>query len=383
MTSRAGRALRFRRSPHLVSYFDDGQFVVHNYIAGTSIPANALAVTILACCDDWRSPEKIAKSCPSSPSAVARALTRLAGSGMLDRSDRRSARGTRAALADWSTWNPAAGFFHFSTRDVAANIDLAATEREIRRETGNRPQPPAAKRYRGAPQIPLPPPQTDEHFTPVLLGRRTWRRFDSRPIALTDLATLLGLTFRIQRTRKASDGSRVIYKTSPSGGARHPYEAYVLALRVSDLPRGLYHYAADTHRLEVLTRGSSRRQVARYIPAQWWYQSAAAIVFMTAVFPRVQWRYRFPRAYRSVLLEAGHICQTFCLVATWLRLAPFCTHRIMDSRLEHDLGIDGIGESFIYAAGVGTRPPGKKVGRWPEHRRGNIFLPPERPRGRR
>ena len=67
---------------------------------------------------------------------------------------------------------------------------------------------------------------------------------------------------------------------------------------------------------------------------------------------------RFPRAYRSVLTEAGHLCQTFCLVATWLGLAPFCTLALADSRIERDLGLDGRTESVLYAAGVGSRSPG-------------------------
>jgi SagB-type dehydrogenase family enzyme len=145
-------------------------------------------------------------------------------------------------------------------------------------------------------------------------------------------------------------------KTSPSGGARHPIEVYVLAVRVKGLPRGLYHYAADTHRLALLRRGATRRQILQYLPTQSWFGGAAALMLMTAVFPRTQWKYTFPRAYRVVLAEAGHLCQTFCLTATWLGLAPFCTMALADSRIERDLGIDGVTESVLYAAGVGTRP---------------------------
>lgn len=74
---------------------------------------------------------------------------------------------------------------------------------------------------------------------------------------------------------------------------------------------------------------------------------------MTAVFPRVLWKYRFSHAYRVVLLDAGHLCQTFCLVATWLGLAPFCTAAFADSLIEKDLRLDGIMESPLYLAGVG------------------------------
>jgi SagB-type dehydrogenase family enzyme len=79
------------------------------------------------------------------------------------------------------------------------------------------------------------------------------------------------------------------------------------------------------------------------------------VVFLTAVFPRTQWKYKYARAYRAVLVEAGHLCQTFCLTATWLGLAPFCTMAFADTRIEEVLGVDGISESVIYAMGAGTR----------------------------
>jgi hypothetical protein len=60
-----------------------------------------------------------------------------------------------------------------------------------------------------------------------------------------------------------------------------------------------------------------------------------------------------------VLLDAGHLCQTFCLVATWLGLAPFCTAAFEDSLIERDLGLDGIRESALYVAGVGTPLEGR------------------------
>jgi SagB-type dehydrogenase family enzyme len=74
---------------------------------------------------------------------------------------------------------------------------------------------------------------------------------------------------------------------------------------------------------------------------------------MTAVFERTMWKYPKGRAYRVVLLDAGHLCQTFCLVATWLGLAPFCTAALSDKLIEKDLQIDGINESVLYVAGVG------------------------------
>jgi SagB-type dehydrogenase family enzyme len=74
------------------------------------------------------------------------------------------------------------------------------------------------------------------------------------------------------------------------------------------------------------------------------------------VFARTRWKYDYARAYRAVLIEAGHLCQTFCLTATSLGYAPFCTTAFADSKIEKALGIDGISESALYVTGAGMRP---------------------------
>src|SRR5262245_7862847 len=103
---------------------------------------------------------------------------------------------------------------------------------------------------------------------------------------------LLGLTWRIQGWfRIPVPQGPLARKTSPSGGARHAIEVYVLARRVRGVRPGIYHYQAADHRLELLRAGVSRRQIARYLPSQWWFEPAAALMIMTAVFPRVQWKY--------------------------------------------------------------------------------------------
>ena len=140
--------------------------------------------------------------------------------------------------------------------------------------------------------------------------------------------------------------------------------------RVRDVTPGIYHYAPDSHALERLSAATRPPPFDELLPTQWWYRNAAALVMFTAVFERTRWRYPTPRAYRAVLIEAGHVCQTFCLTATWLGLAPFCSMAIADSTVERLLRIDGISESVIYAAGVGTRPAlhGRMPGALPSRR---------------
>jgi nitroreductase len=95
-----------------------------------------------------------------------------------------------------------------------------------------------------------------------------------------------------------------------------------------------------------------------YVPGSEYFANASVMLFFTAIFERILWRYPYARAYRAALIECGHVCQTFCLSATKLGLAPFSVMALADSAIERDLGIDGITEAVLYGAGVGRPPRG-------------------------
>jgi SagB-type dehydrogenase family enzyme len=365
----SGPRVLFRRSPYLISYWSPDGLIIENYATGRRSGGAPRVHDILSVFDRWRPVEALGRALPRTPRpTLIRIVDALVDLTFLQRSDR-GPHPAETGLTAWRGWNPAAAFFHCSTRDVTFATDLEASVRRKRALAKRNPLPPAVKHYRGVPRIKLPLEKTDTEFPRTLLGRRTWRRFSTRPASLEALGIALGLTFRVQRWVDLQGIGRVCLKTSPSGGSRHPIECYVLALRIRGLPRGLYHYRADTHELERLTNRAAPRQVAKYLPGQSWYGGASALVLMTAVFARTQWRYPFARAYRVVLAESGHLCQTFCLTASWLGLAPFCTMALADSAIEHDLGIDDFSESVIYAAGFGTRPGGVDWAPWPSLRR--------------
>jgi SagB-type dehydrogenase family enzyme len=352
-----------------VCYWHGHDLVVENYATRTRVAATPIACEILHLFDRWRPAGALVQRFPDASAAfLARGLAKLIRLGLLDRSH--APRDRRAeALAAWDVWSPAATFFHLSTKDAHAPIKPENSVRKLRRRARTMAMPPSIKRYSRARQIALPAPEVAGELPRVLLDRRTCREFSRRPLELDKLATLLGLSFGVQWWLDVRGVGRVALKTSPSGGARHPIEAYVVALRVQGLQRGLYHYNAATHRLELLRRGANAAEVVRYLNGQSWFGGAAAVVLMTAVFARTQWKYPAPRAYRVVLIDAGHVCQTFCLLATWLGLAPFCTMALADSKIETALAIDGVTESIIYTAGVGSRSQDQDADRATLHSR--------------
>ena len=75
---------------------------------------------------------------------------------------------------------------------------------------------------------------------------------------------------------------------------------------------------------------------------------------MTAVISRSLWKYQDEVTYRTLFLDAGHLAQTFCLLATARGLGPFTTAAIQDSYIEKLIGIDGVEEFPVYLCGAGV-----------------------------
>lgn len=348
--------LTYRRSPHLVVYWRDDALHLYNYATRQAARGNTFILDVLNACADWRSLQDISVAFPDQPvSLVAALLEKLVAMSLIDRSDR--AEDLRVtAMTTLAEWQPEMGFFHAATRDLPFMQPGIARTRS-RERAARLKKPPPVKSYAGVKRVELPRPQAAGQFPDVLTARRTWRRFSSTPIDAQELATLLGLSAGVQHWVDA-DGHRAPLKTSPSGGARHSLETYVVVRDVEGLRPGIYHYASDRHVLERLGGPVPVARIRSYVPGSEYFAKASAMVFFTSVFGRILWRYPYSRAYRAVLAEAGHMCQTFCLTATWLGLAPFCLMALADSLIEEDLGLDGVTEAVLYCAGVGRPPRG-------------------------
>jgi SagB-type dehydrogenase family enzyme len=346
---------RYRRSPNLVCFWKDGRTWVQNFATGVQSELSPPLFALLHGCDDWRTAtdlrQSVARSWPAG--LFSRIVDAMVKATLLERSDRkRDARESR--MEAWQGWNPAAGFFHMASR-AGEHGDPRAHDAYLHRKASTTRMPSAIKPA-PARSIRLSSP-TDTPISRVLHDRRTWRQFGRAPITEAQLSTLLALTSGITHWLTVPGLGTVPLTTSPSGGSRHPIESYVAVRRVQGLEPGVYRYLAERHALGLVRRGLTRARLSQWLPQQTWWHDAPFVVFFTGVFTRTQWRYEFPRAYRAVMLEAGHVCQTLLLAATSLGLAPFCTMALNDERVERALKIDGVSEAVLYAAGAGTRPP--------------------------
>lgn len=352
----------YRRPKRLVAYWQGETFVVHPYMRGSAFAADASLVTLLAQFSVSASAANYAEATGVSLRAATRLLDNLAAAGLLEK--------TNVPVAEedivWDVWNEAAAFLHFSTRNRRFATTRATTAGLVAR-AARQPPPPSTKSYRDRLRVVLPSVGNRSAFDALAARRRTWRQFGAGQTTLQDLSAVLGVTFRAQRWLDLGASGRLMLRSSPSGGARHPTEAYVLVRRVKGLPSGVYYYAPAEHALARLGRARiGKAEITKLLVGQSCYSKASVLVCMTAVFARKAWAYPSARAYKSILLELGHFCQTFCLAATARNLAPFCTGAFAEWRIERALGLKATEESVMYVAGFGVRPPGVSWAPLPE-----------------
>ena len=344
---------RFRRVPGLVIYWAGSQAVCFSWQSSERIPISMEAAGLLQELSDWMSladfRDRVAPG--SGLDVVEETIGLLHTLRLVER------QGDSGADARWHEWSPEAAFFHFATKNGTFPEDLGTRNRELGEKAVHDP-PPAPTKRSGGPRVRLPegPPASAELHS-VLTERRTWRRFAEQPVPAAALGTLLAQTFGVSRRGSVTGQGPVILRRSPSGGSRHPIEAYLLAWNVDGLKAGAYHYDSDTMELVDLGRPIASDHIAPLLAHQTYFARAGAAVVMCPVFARTMWRYGHSRAYRTVLIDAGHLGQTFCLVATALGLAPFTTMAFSEAGLEELLGLDGVSECPIYVAGVGMPDP--------------------------
>ena len=348
------RTIPLRRARCLFVYWQDGRLFFHNFARRLTVSGRPITCEVLDFFSEWRtSQEAITHFADYAQRSVRSALSQLLQHGLLLRKDSPEMTQDVRIAKEWSAWLPE-GSFHFSTKD-AAYIDRSNWSSDrLKSVLPKTPQPKIFKTVKGAMKMLLPRRAfPDSEFIRVLMARKTHRRFSDQELKLETVSQLLSLVWGVNGYLYSPRFGKLLQKTSPSGGARHPGEVYLMALRVKGLSPGLYHYHPAHHHLETIRANATREKAWLYCARQNFAKNAGALFLMTAVFRRTMWKYHLARAYRVVLLDAGHLCQTFCLVATWLGLAPFCTAALKDTLIEEDLGIDGIRESVLYVAGIG------------------------------
>ena len=154
------------------------------------------------------------------------------------------------------------------------------------------------------------------------LQRRTsGREFSKRSLPLRALARLL--LGALEPGAQRAEGLR--QRPYPSAGGLYAVNVFLVALRVEGICTGVYNVNADQQKLQQVclfdSPGSLQAIISQAILADGdsRLRNSQALLIFTGDFSKVKQKYG-DRAYRFLLLEAGHIAQNIALCATALGL---------------------------------------------------------------
>ena len=179
----------------------------------------------------------------------------------------------------------------------------------------------------------------------LLNNRKSRRKYTEEPLTIEELSYLLWAIEGVKENR-----GKFSFRTTPSGGARHPLDVYVFAHKVVGLNVGLFRYLPVEHELVLERQGDDSVALDEALNGQFW--NAACVVMWAAVPYRSEWRYG-KAAYKLVALDTGHSCQNLYLACESLGLGTCAIGAYDQERLDAYLGLDGEEMFAIYAAPVG------------------------------
>jgi SagB-type dehydrogenase family enzyme len=206
-------------------------------------------------------------------------------------------------------------------------------------------------------------PAQDPDLAPIPVAevwqRQAERSWHTDGLTFEQLAVVLSLTFGIKSELQVRPPAAPhIRRTSPSGGSRHPTEAYVVAVNVDGLSSGWYHVCMkgedDRPSLDLLIDGGVGAEDLRRIFASSFRRApfdVRAIVVLTSVFERNMYRYREPRTFRTVHMDAGHLAATATILAN--ALSRRTSIEYSDLGVEERLGLSPLEEGYLLTILIG------------------------------
>ena len=188
----------------------------------------------------------------------------------------------------------------------------------------------------------------------AILTRRSRRKLTKEKLSLTEISEILYFSYGI--TNKAplvTDPDKYQFlRSAPSAGALFPLEIYPLILN-AEIPHGLYHYNIKDFKLELLKEGDFTSLLPKFFQGMIGIENASMVLLLSAIFQRSTIKYG-NRGYRFVFLDAGHLMENAYLITNAMELGCYTIGGFADRMVEDFIGLDGVNESVIYAAAIGT-----------------------------
>lgn len=336
----------------LVIYSEDGRLIGANFLKKTGFECTNFVLKVLYFVSQGLPYKDIAENFTEiTNDYFAECVSLLVEQGALIQKDTAYALEEEEKLGQWD-WGLPSSLFHFSGQDDEF-LTQQETEALQLRTLENIAQPPLFElnEFTNNVQV-LNKPSEENELISLMARRRSVRDGDNRTIDVDTLSDCLYAGLGITDFVENCAGNLPLSMT-PSGGARNPYEAYVYVSSVSGLEPGVYHYSAFEHNLSLVTKELEFR-ASELVANQEWADNMACLVFLCAYFERTMWKYKEDKAYRVVMIEAGHIGQNIMLAATRNNCTACPTAALAHAKISEQLKLKSPVHSPVYVLAIGN-----------------------------
>lgn len=180
----------------------------------------------------------------------------------------------------------------------------------------------------------------------TLRKRRSRRSFNSKPLTFDELSFLLWAT-------QGVSGPKNLFRTSPSAGARHPFETYLTIFNVEGVDEGIYRYLPTEHSLLFIREDKElEERVIDSCNGQKFAGECSVTFFWAAVPERTEWRYG-KISHKMIAIDIGHVCQNLYLASESIGAGTCGIGAYDNKEADRLLNLDGDSEFIIYIAPVG------------------------------
>ncbi len=272
-------------------------------------------------------------------------LEKLIGSGFVKLSDSATVSEDRTAELESYNWKSASDYLN-----VTHNYPFFEYDKDGRTKDNNRMQAYLAmeeemERFKAYPDAPISVQGVNPQRSAALISA------GGTGSDLENILSAVSLSLGVQKEAQLNTGGRVFKKTVPSGGGRHPVEAYL----VDFTNQTVLHFNAVTYSFNTVKHVEPPDLYTPLFGVRDSYIDFSvnfAVVF-TCLWERNMFRYREPRTFRSVHLDAGHASMQVETALLKMKYRNQAQYNLQVINFERMLELDPLVEGVMSAVMIG------------------------------
>jgi SagB-type dehydrogenase family enzyme len=205
-------------------------------------------------------------------------------------------------------------------------------------------------------KLPVSEDVRPEPYFKSIFERTTTRSFSSVPLPLETFGNVLYYSFHQSRSLRRAAQDKVerdfsAYSMSHLGG----FEVLLFINHVDGITSGMYSYDICEHAIRFLSSEVPDDVVRAITIGMPFTRDCSFSMFLMVDWYRTMWRYRTPRKYRVMIMDAARQAQQVIMMAQGYGLGSFMTPAMVDSLAEKYLGTEPLKMEGIYYLAVGQR----------------------------